>query len=593
MNNLPRKLVLGFFPLVCLASLSHPAWNQIIGDLEELTGFAPPGHVVCVDAQHDLVAVGTRTVNESIIGDFALWLLDVSNPSLPSVPAALYPGFNGEEVLICGNLLYAFIHGQNSEGNFFVVVDITDPTEPLELGRLRERGYRMELKGSKVYFLSNLAGLTNGIIDITDPFSPFLLRDSLCGDLGEDSCSQPIGIDVSGSSAFFATVGPINGTEGLEIFDFADPLNPFPLSRMDLGRSGTDVKVHNDIAYVVTESPLGKLHIIDVSNPKDPRLINSQMPSLSAETLVVYQGHAYMAGAGLQIIDLADINNPKIVARNVYTEHTHDVAVSGTTVFLADDERGLVIMRFGQECIHSATLELRCAGGVVPSTEELRLRIHANLTQASGCHTVVTSGENLLADCAIDLSGYIGTTPPSCSILAQTLADDLAGCLTAQASGTLHVTRVEGATIVIESENPFALALCGNELASPCEEGTDLQFGQACRVVNIFDGKSGNEGSGDLEHGLGFYIRSAPCQGPFGECDTEDIPTRTPTPTVTFTPTASPTRTLKPCPPYDFHLDCRIDARDLLILFGQLLEGASDNELLGFSLYWYEVGEDF
>ena len=152
-----------------------------------------------------------------------------------------------------------------------------------------------------------------------------------------------------------------SGTSGVSIYDIADPRRPVRIGRLDLPNvQNEDVDVGSGI-LLVSDDPVGGrgiLHVIDVRDPRAPRLLSTYrtwIPGLTAGVLPERSrrrrggiGHtasciqecryAWLAGSadGIEVVDLRDPANPRFAgrfqARAAAGILTHDVQV---------DRRGL------------------------------------------------------------------------------------------------------------------------------------------------------------------------------------------------------------------------------------------------------------
>jgi len=151
-----------------------------------------------------------------------------------------------------------------------------------------------------------------------------------------------------------------SGTSGVSIYDIADPRRPVRIGRLDLPNvQNEDVDVGNGI-LLVSDDPFGGrgiLHVIDVHDPRAPRLLSTYgtwIPGLTSgfpersrrrrggigHTASCIQDcrYAWLAGSpdGIEVVDLRDPANPRFAgrfrARPAAGILTHDVQV---------DRRGL------------------------------------------------------------------------------------------------------------------------------------------------------------------------------------------------------------------------------------------------------------
>ena len=112
----------------------------------------------------------------------------------------------------------------------------------------------------------------------------------------------------------------------------------------DTPGSALGVAVSGTTAYIADGSD--GLQIVDVADPQNPVIIGSVDTPGSAQNVAVSGTNAYVAdGAyGLQIVDVAVSRNPVIIGTVNTPGSAEGVAVSGTTAYVADGEYGLRIV---------------------------------------------------------------------------------------------------------------------------------------------------------------------------------------------------------------------------------------------------------
>jgi hypothetical protein len=170
-------------------------------------------------------------------------ILDVTSQGGPALLASLPIG-----ALSLGSAATSLYVG--TPANELVVVDLADPTAPLERGRLVLPGppVGQAMAGPEILlYAAGAAGLL--VVDMANPAAPFL-RSEL--DVG----SPANGVAVDGSTAWVAALG------GLVTVDVADPDNPRVLAQVPLDvipftsyfdpQAALSVSIHGGIAYVGT-----------------------------------------------------------------------------------------------------------------------------------------------------------------------------------------------------------------------------------------------------------------------------------------------------------------------------------------------------
>jgi hypothetical protein len=103
----------------------------------------------------------------------------------------------------------------------------------------------------------------------------------------------------------------IGSTTGMFIYDLSNPATPVQLARFEHGRACDPVVVENDIAYITLRSgttcntDLNQMQIVDVSNLRAPRLLNTYSMK-NPRGLSVWDKMVYLCDDGLKIYDATD-----------------------------------------------------------------------------------------------------------------------------------------------------------------------------------------------------------------------------------------------------------------------------------------------
>jgi len=230
------------------------------------------------------------------------------------------------DVAVSGN--YAYI-GQEQD---FVVLDISNPASPVELGRCITSGHISDVavSGDHAYVTGYSKGLE--IIDVSNRSTPMLAGSfNIIG--GANA------IAVSGNYAYI-----VNNFNGFVIVDISNKSSPTFAGRYNITGSADDVAVSGDHAYVASWD--NGLVIIDASNKSSPTLAGSYNMPGGAGNVAVSGDHAYMSNyfSGLIIVDISNKSAP-ILANSFSTAgNTVDVAVSGDYAYVIDYSYGLILV---------------------------------------------------------------------------------------------------------------------------------------------------------------------------------------------------------------------------------------------------------
>lgn len=141
-----------------------------------------------------------------------------------------------QAVDVSGNIAYF------SNGGYLEVVDISDPANPIELGKVLTPAVvnGVAVSGSYAYVADGGGGLR--IIDVSTPSSPF--------EVGFfDTGGEAMSVAVSGSYAYVADFN-----DGLRIIDVSTPSSPQEVGFFDTGSYALGVAISGSYAYVADGS---------------------------------------------------------------------------------------------------------------------------------------------------------------------------------------------------------------------------------------------------------------------------------------------------------------------------------------------------
>ena len=320
-----------------------------------------------------------------------VFFADVSNPETPRIVSVFTsPGINPIHIATMDG--YAYI----SDSSGLVMVDIREPSRPLEVSRLSEKGDVLMAEDGYL-FLEIHGGIQ--IWDATNPnhislvgvYSPLqyrvdtvpqnrsesLLRGppwSVWGEWWNLTPSQiaaekeaypdaipmskekvsyrcnrgfPSGADFE-NGLLYALVGrarctarhldlePFTIKGGLWIVDVKNPAQPTAIGFLPMSDYPEDVKVVGHYAYVV--EAFEGLKIVDVSDPGQPKLVGAHVTPSNATKIAVESDIAYVAGYfSLQVFDVSDRFKPAHLGYVKGFYQVDDVAARRDYVYLAGD----------------------------------------------------------------------------------------------------------------------------------------------------------------------------------------------------------------------------------------------------------------
>ena len=265
-----------------------------------------------------IAAVGSGT---------GLQFVDVSNPV---TPVKLSTFGSSSDVVLSGN--YAYV-AAGSDG--LQILNVSNPSAPSLVGSCDTSGTAraVDVVGNYAYVADDLSGLQ--IIDISNPANPLRVG-------GYDTSGNARGLDVAGGYAYVADVGG-----GLQIIDVHNPANPVLLGHYSVPNCRfADVAVSGNHAYV-SDGYLGLFQVIDISVPANPTLIgtgyvtaNSQPGRICMSGNYAYVGAGYYGG--VMVYDISSPTDPGLAVQ--YANYRgKDIAVSDGYVYVADYDGNLVI----------------------------------------------------------------------------------------------------------------------------------------------------------------------------------------------------------------------------------------------------------
>lgn len=261
----------------------------------------------------------------------ALWDTVAGELRLPPFGLALAGSYdtpgNAYEIATAGD--YAFV-ADNMNG--LRVIDISDPTNPVEVGNYDTSGYAygVAITGDHAFVCDAYSGFK--VIDISDPTNPILAG-------SYSSIGWARNVDIEGDYAYVA-----EGEGGLCVIDISDPTNPSEVGRYDTADNSNDVEVEGDYAYV-TDGYEG-LYVFDVSDPTAPDSIANYNTVGSAMGLVIDGNYAFIASysQGFHVIDISDPAAPSLAGSFSTLDYAYSVEITGDYAYIAQWGSGIRVL---------------------------------------------------------------------------------------------------------------------------------------------------------------------------------------------------------------------------------------------------------
>jgi hypothetical protein len=280
---------------------------------------------------------GTRTEDLAISGNYAyvapeyggLWIIDISDPANPSAVGGYHTTGLSKRVALSGG--YAFLTGT---GAGLEIIDISDPTYPRRAGAVAGGASGLAVSGRYACVADPDAGLR--VLNILNRANPQVVR-RLSGEAGD--------VAISGHYAYIAC------GKGFRVFDLASPQNAQPIGIWSAGEDadGRTLAIAVSASYAYLAFGEDGFLVIDVSDPARPRLAGacSYSTQQDVQSVTLAGNYAYVTdseGGSLHVIDVTDPTNPKPVTAIKGRGNAQCVAMSGPYAYLADDLEGLILL---------------------------------------------------------------------------------------------------------------------------------------------------------------------------------------------------------------------------------------------------------
>jgi hypothetical protein len=183
------------------------------------------------------------------------------------------------------------------------------------------------VSGAYAYVAAGLAGLE--VINVSDPSNP--QRVGGCAMAGGPASA----VAVSGQHAYVA----VGWGGSLVVCDLSDAANPRRVGNVLC--SASSLAVSGNCVYVT--APLGGLQVIEISDPANPKIVATQN-AMWFGGLAVSEDKLYVAARELVVFDVGDPAQPQQLNWAAEPAIPQDLAVSAGYAYLADGEAGLQVL---------------------------------------------------------------------------------------------------------------------------------------------------------------------------------------------------------------------------------------------------------
>jgi hypothetical protein len=300
--------------------------------------------------------------NIAYLADSSLYIVDVTNPSTPSLISSL-SGLNGSDLTLAGDYLYA------SANSGLRIIDVSNPSAPTSVGF-----FANGLNSSKPAISGNYAfmgGFDFQVVDISNPVSPT----SVATVVLTGSVTPP---DIQGKYAYFGS-----NSATFNVYDVSDPRNPRSVGSLGGFSSIYKVKVMGRYAYVLDNL---SVRVVDISNPASPSLVSTVTTdaTLQLNDLEIDGRYLYVSKhtEGIDVYDVSVPSTPVKISGYDTPGAAFGISSVGKYLYVADFGNGLTILDKGGADISSAKIgSIEIGAGQVLNNLDIggQLNVHGGI----------------------------------------------------------------------------------------------------------------------------------------------------------------------------------------------------------------------
>ncbi len=171
---------------------------------------------------------------------------------------------------------------------------------------------------------------------------------------------EAIQLDPRTGHAYIAT-----GAGGMQVVDLRQPQQPLLLGSVQVPGTARELGFTDEQVYVIASGRDGGVHVLDRQNPTRP-FVRATLPITGAVQEIALAGdYAYVAAGftgGLLVLDLSSSITPTLVARDDTDGMARALAITGTTLLLADGNNGVLTYDISDPRNPRTTSRTRTAG---------------------------------------------------------------------------------------------------------------------------------------------------------------------------------------------------------------------------------------
>lgn len=288
----------------------------------------------------ELAVAGDRAYLATEIG---LVVLDVSDPGAPVEIGRLPTPSSGKAVAVVGNRAYF------TTETTLMVIGIGQPSAPVVIGTMATQGtvVAIAVDGSVLCLAAGDDGLR--IVDVTDPTLPV--------EIGAVADSwEARDVVIRDEFAYVAA-----GWSGLRIVEISDPTNPVEIGASGTRRAANGVDLAGGYAFLAVTKRVAV--VVNVKNPHAPFMVRLYESWGISDAIAVGAGYAHVASRN-GFVTTFDISLPTQLSQVGVVDipgSAVGIALKGGDLLVADSAEGLAVVRLCT--LFSDSFESRSTGG--------------------------------------------------------------------------------------------------------------------------------------------------------------------------------------------------------------------------------------
>jgi hypothetical protein len=250
------------------------------------------GFLSDIGSSRDVAVIGNRAYLAS--DPFGVVVLDVTNPSAPSVLGSQHPTGPAAQIAVVNGLAVAAGTPRGTD-----IVDVRDPAYPRVLSSVAGSSADVAASGSFAYLAS---GGDLKVVDLSDPYAARVVSTVVTPGIAYS-------VAVSGTKAVVA-----DASSGISVVDIANPYSAYLAGTLQLSGTSWKAAAAGNVAYVATNNPVA-LYAVDISQAASPRVIGTISTGYSVLDVTVSGSRVFLSedGSGMTVVDATNPASMRIL----------------------------------------------------------------------------------------------------------------------------------------------------------------------------------------------------------------------------------------------------------------------------------------